>query len=336
MGEKYNQLSLSEREEISRSLALGKSLRAIARRLGRDPTTLSREVARNGPDRGSYRSTKASQMAEDRARKPRNKRKLANPEMWSDIVVQLKDELSPEQIAGRLKLLYPDDMEKRVSHETIYCALYMMPKGELRKELLKQLRRGHKKRLPRSRGVDRRGAIPNMTSIHERPAEVEERSVPGHWEGDLIKGARNASAVGVMVERTTLFVMLARMNDATAPEVREAFKRKLKRIPEPLRKSLTYDQGKEMAEHEKLARNLKISVYFADPHSPWQRGTCENTNGLLRQYMPKGKDLSWLSQWELNAFANKLNNRPRKSLGFFTPLEVFGALFYNQTVALGT
>ena len=336
MGKRYSHLKLSEREEIRLDLALGKSLRAIARRLKRNPGSISREILRNGPDRESYRFAEAAKLAEDRAKGPRRKRKLDEPVLWAEVVRLLRKKWSPEQIAGHLREVYSNNMEKQVSHETIYCALYMMPRGELRKELLKYLRRGHKKRLPRVRGTDRRGTIPNMTSIHERPAEVEERVIPGHWEGDLIKGARNASAVGVMVERTTSLVMLVRLNDTTAPEVRQAFQRKLSRIPEPLRKSLTYDRGKEMAEHEKLSRNLKMHVYFADPHSPWQRGTCENTNGLLRQYMPKSKDLSWLSQRELNAFADELNERPRKMFGFKSPLQKFEALFHNQSVALGT
>jgi len=336
MGERYNHMSLPEREEISRSLALGKSVRAIARTLKRDCATISREVARNGPDRERYRLAEAVRLSEKRAKQPRRKRKLNSEELWAEVVRLLMKNWSPEEIAGRCKRVYPDDMDRQVSHETIYCAIYLMPRGELRKELLKHLRQGHKKRRSRSRGTDRRGTIPNMTSIHERPAEVEERIVPGHWEGDLIKGARNASAVGTIVERTTRLVLLARLDGSTAPEVRQAFQHRLSRIPEPLRKSLTYDRGKEMADHEKLARNLKMSVYFADPHSPWQRGTCENTNGLLRQYLPKGKDLSWRSQWELNAIADELNNRPRKSLGFATPLEAFEELLYNQGVALGT
>lgn len=336
MGERYSHLSLSEREEISRGLALGKSLRAIARKLGRDRTTISREVARNGPDRESYRSTEAVSKAEERASKPRRNRKLGDPGRFAEVVLLLRKKWSPEQIVGHLREEYPNDMEKQVSHETIYCALYVMPRGELRKELLKCLRRNHKNRLPRGRGVDRRGTIPNMTSIHERPPEVEERIVPGHWEGDLIKGARNASAVGVMVERTTSLVMLVRLDDTTAPEVRKAFQRKLSRLPEPLRKSLTYDRGKEMADHEKLSKSLKMAVYFADPHSPWQRATCENTNGLLRQYLPKGKDLSWWSQYELNAIAYELNERPRKMFGFKSPLQKFEALFQGQGVALET
>ena len=336
MGEKYSHLSLSEREEISRGLASGTSLLAIASRLGRNKGTISREVSRNGPDKERYRLAEAVRLADERSRKPRRKRKLSSEVLWAEVVRLLMKNWSPEEIAGRFKRVYAGDMSRQVSHETIYCAIYLMPRGELRKELMKHLRQGHKSRRPRGKGTDRRGTIPNMTSIHERPAEVEERIVPGHWEGDLIKGARNASAVGTIVERTTRLILLAHLDDSTAPEVRKAFQRRLSRIPEPLRKSLTYDRGKEMAEHEKLARKLKMSVYFADPHSPWQRGTCENTNGLIRQYLPKGKDLSWYSQCDLNAIADELNNRPRKSLGFATPLEAFEELLYNQDVALGT
>jgi IS30 family transposase len=227
-------------------------------------------------------------------------------------------------------------MRKRLSAETIYVALYVLPRGTLRTELLAALRQARKARRPRARGKDRRGQIPNMTPIAERPADVGTRTVPGHWEGDLMKGARNGSAVGSLVERTTRLVILARLDGTDAVSAREGFTRKLKHVPAPLRKTLTYDRGKEMAEHECLAQRLAIQVFFADPHSPWQRGTNENTNGLLRQYLPKGTDLSGYTQRTLNTIAHRLNTRPRKCLNWATPLEVFTQLRHHSPVALGT
>jgi len=227
-------------------------------------------------------------------------------------------------------------MRKRLSAETIYVALSVLPRGTLRSELLAALRQAHKTRRPRARGKDRRGQIPNMTPLTERLADVATRTVPGHWEGDLLKGARNSSAVGSLVERTSRLVILARLEGTDAVSARQGFTRKLTRGPAPLRKTLTYDRGKEMTEHERLAQQLAIRVFFADPHSPWQRGTNENTNGLLRQYLPKGTDLSGYPQRELNTIAHRLNTRPRKCLNWATPLEVFTELRHHSPVALGT
>jgi len=227
-------------------------------------------------------------------------------------------------------------MQKHLSTETIYAGLYVLPRGALRSELLAALRQARKARRPRARGADRRGHIPNMRPIAERPAEVTTRTVPGHWEGDLLKGACNRSAVGTLVERTTRLVILARMDGTDARSAREGFTKKLRHVPAPLRKTLTYDRGKEMADHEQLAHRLSIQVFFADPHAPWQRGTNENTNGLLRQYLPKGTDLSHYTQRELNAIAHRLNTRPRKCLDFATPLEVYAHLRHHSPVALGT
>jgi IS30 family transposase len=227
-------------------------------------------------------------------------------------------------------------MERRLSAETIYAALYVLPRGSLRSELLAALRQARKTRRPRARGRDRRGQIPRMTPIAARPAEVDPRTVPGHWEGDLLKGARNGSAIGTLVERTTRLVILAKMNGTDAASARQGFTKKLRHVPALLRKTLTYDRGKEMAEHERLARQLKIQLFFADPYSPWQRGTNENTNGLLRQYLPKGTDLSGYTQRELTAIASRLNTRPRKCLNFATPLEVYARLRHHSPVALGT
>jgi len=212
----------------------------------------------------------------------------------------------------------------------------VLPRGTLRSELLTALRQARKARRPRARGIDRRGPLPNLTPIVERPAEVATRTVPGHWEGDRLKGARNGSAVGTLVERTTRLVLLARMKGTDAKRAREGFTKQLRHVPAPLRKTLPYDRGKEMAEHERLAQRLAIRIFFADPHSPWQRGTNENTNGLLRQYLPKGTDLSGYTQRELNAIAHRLNTRPRKCLNFATPLEVSAHLRHHSPVALGT
>ena len=215
---------------------------------------------------------------------------------WSVVLTLLDWKWSPQQIAGTLKRVFPDEPERHVSHETIYTAIYAQPRGELRRQLIACLRHGRSTRMPRTRGDDRRGQIPDMVSIHVRPPEVDDRVMPGHWEGDFIKGAGNKSSVGVLVERTSRLVLLAKMDDATAASALAGFSAKLNSIAEPLRQSLTYDQGKELSRHKDLAARTGVAVYFCDPHSPWQRGTCENTNGLLRQYMPKGTDLSVYSQ----------------------------------------
>ena len=331
----YRHLSAEERETLSLGLARGHSLRAMATVLGRAPCTVSRELARNAV-RGPYRACTAHTLASARARQPRRSRTLLDPWLWQYVRTHLAEGCSPEQIAGRLHRAYPDDMGKQLSAETIYAGLYVLPRGTLRSELLAALRQARKARRPRARGTDRRGQIPNMTPIAERPAEVATRTVPGHWEGDLIKGARNGSAVGTLVERTTRLVILARMTGTDARSAREGFTKKLRHVPALLRQTLTYDRGKEMAEHERLAARLAIRIFFADPYSPWQRGTNENTNGLLRQYLPKGTDLSGYTQRELNAIAHRLNTRPRKCLDFATPLEVYAHLRHHSPVALGT
>ncbi len=332
----YTHMSSEERETLSLGLAQGHSIRTMATVLGRAPSTLSRESARNTTKGHPYRAWTAHTLAAARTRQPRRPRKLLDPWLWRYVQTHLVQGHSPEQIAGRLRREYPLDMRKRLSAETIYVALYVLPRGSLRSELLAALRQTRKTRRPRARGRDRRGQIPNMTLIAERPAEVATRTMPGHWEGDLIKGAHNRSAVGSLVERTTRLVILARLDGTDALSAREGFTRKLKHVPTPLRKTLTYDRGKEMAEHERLAQQLAIRVFFADPHSPWQRGTNENTNGLLRQYLPNGTDLSGYTQRELNAIAHRLNTRPRKCLDWATPLEVFTQLRHHSPVALGT
>jgi IS30 family transposase len=332
----YAHLSAEDRETLSLGLAHGHSLRRMASVLGRSPSTISRELARNSTRGRPYRGCTAQTLARARACQPRRSRKLMDPWLWQYVQTQLRQGCSPEQIAGRLRHAYPDDMRKHLSTETIYAGLYVLPRGALRSELLTALRQARKARRPRARGTDRRGQIPNLTPIAERPAEVATRTVPGHWEGDLIKGARNGSAVGTLVERTTRLVILARMEGTDARSAREGFTKKLRHVPALLRKTLTYDRGKEMAEHERLTARLAIQVFFADPYSPWQRGTNENTNGLLRQYLPKGTDLSGYTQRELNAIAYRLNTRPRKCLDFATPLEVYAQLRHYSPVALGT
>ena len=332
----YRHMSIDERETLSLGLAQGQSLRTMARVLGRVPSTVSREHARNARDH-PYRACTAQRLAATRSRQPRRARKLLDPWLWQYVRAHLVQGCSPEQIAGRLRHAYPGEMRKHLSAETIYAALYVLPRGALRSELLTALRQARKARRPRTQRADRRGQLPNMTPIADRPAEVASRTVPGHWEGDLIKGARNGSAVGTRVERTTRLVIVARMEGTNAGSARAGFTKKLRHVPAPLRKTLTYDRGKEMAEHERLAQRLAIRIFLADPHSPWQRGTNEYTNGLLRQYLPKGTDLSGYTQRELNAVAHRLNTRPRKCLNFATPLEVFMQLRHHYSpVALGT
>jgi transposase, IS30 family len=338
MGTNYKHLSCEERAMIQLSLEQGHTIRAIARSVQRSPSSISREVNRNGwsnpackpkgPGRpalaGGYRAPAAQERADALTALARRPAKLAlDGPLWPHVNRLLRKRHSPEQIAGILRRMHPDDPALQASHETIYTALYVIPRGELRTELIACLRQARKSRRPRARGEDRRGTIPNMVSIHVRPPEVDERIVPGHWEGDLIKGARNASAIGTLVERTTLFVTLAKVKDASADASLKGFGRVLKRIDVQRRLSMTYDQGREMAKHEQLSANTGVKVYFADPHSPWQRGINENTNGLLRQYFPKGTDLSGFTQRQLDAVAWEMNTRPRKTLAWKCPAELF-------------
>ena len=331
MGTNYEHLTAEERATLMVMRADGCSQRAVARCLGRSPSTVSRELARNASCCKpvgdtivviSYDASLAGKRALELRHEPRRSPKLAaDTALFAVMLDYLRDGWSPEQIAGRLKRAWPDDQSKTVSHETIYTALYAMPRGGLRKDLIACLRHGRAKRRPRSRGQDRRGQISDMLSLHVRPPEVEDRLVPGHWEGDLIKGARNQSAVGTLVERTSRLVLLARMESATAEAALAGFTCILNRVHMPMRKTLTYDQGKEMSRHQDLTALTGVTVYFADPHSPWQRGSNENTNGLLRQYFPRGTDLSVHSQARLNSVARQLNERPRKTLGYYSPAE---------------
>ena len=335
MGKRYSQLSGDERNQLQRGLNEGMSLRFLARSMGRNPSTLSREY-RRGLLQSSYDAVQGGEWARSYRRRGPCKLLPGNPLTEQVHALILERTWSPEQIAGRLRVEHPDDSSQRVCHETIYQHIYAHPAGELKKMLIDALRKGHQKRRPRSRGKDRRGGIRNMRSIRERPEGAQSREVPGHWEGDLIKGAFNGSAIGTLVDRSTRFVILAKVDDSSAEAVLDGFSRRLRTLPKALRKTLTYDQGREMARHEELEERTHLMVYFADPHSPWQRPTNENTNGLLRQYFPKGTDLSQYSQQYLTKVANEMNNRPRKSLGFRTPAEVMAHKIkeLNVSVAL--
>ena len=329
-------MSAEERETWSLGLAHGHSLRTMASVLGRAPSTVSRESARNATRGRPYRACTAHPLATGRACQPRRPRTLVDPWLWQYAQTHLAQGCSPEQMAGRLRRAYPDDMRKQLSAKTLFVGLSVLPRGAMRSALLAALRQARTARRPRARGSDRRGQIPNMTPIAERPAEVTTRTVLGHWEGDVIQGTRNGSAVGTLVERTTRLVMLARMTRTDARSAREGCTKTLRHVPALLRKPLTYDRGKERAEHACWAERLAIRIVVADPYSPWQRGTNENTNGLLRQCLPKGTDLSGYTQRELNASAHRLNTRPRKCLDFATPLKVYAHLRHHAPVARGT
>jgi len=316
-------LTLSEREEISRGVASGHSLRTIAAALGRAPSTVSREIDRNG-GRDRYRASQADQAAWDRAHRPKIC-KLVENRMLAHIVAQkLRRFWSPEQIAAWLKRKYPDDESKQVSHETIYRSLFIQARGALKKELLQYLRSKRAMRRSRHKSLkgEGLGTITDTVSIRERPASVEDRAVPGHWEGDLLFGSRN-SQIATLVERHTRYVMLAKVSSNDTETVINALIRQAHKLPRELYKSLTWDRGHEMADHKRFTLTTDIKVYFCDPHSPWQRGSNENINGLLRQYFPKGTDLSVHSQARLNAVARQLNERPRKTLDYETPAERF-------------
>lgn len=331
----YRQLQPEDRVTISSLKQQNYSLRAIARILRRPASTISRELRRNGSvDR--YSSAEAQRVSLYRRRCSRPRPKLHTDSVLFGVVQHfLEQHWSPEQIDLALAKLYPKGHEYRVSHETIYNCIYAQPVGELRRDLIACLRQAKNKRVPRSKGQDRRGQIPDMLSIHLRPPEIEDRQFPGHWEGDLIKGAGNASAVGTLVERTSRLLMLIKLphpQPASAINVLQAFTDKLNSIAQPMRLSMTYDQGREMALHKELTANTGIAVYFCDPHSPWQRGSNENMNGLVRQYLPKGTDLSGYTQQQLDAIADEINARPRKGLGVRCPLAVYREILLNSTI----
>jgi transposase, IS30 family len=316
-------LSLAEREEISRGVAAGQSLRWIAASLGRAPSTISREIRRNG-GRREYRANKADQAAWDRAHRAKTCKLARNPALALIVAEKLQLEWSPDQIAGWLKHTYPDDEHNQVSHETIYKTLFIQARGVLKKELIQYLRKPRAMRRSRhhTQKTKDHGRIKNTVSIRERPVEAEDRAVPGHWEGDLICGS-NDSQIATLVERHTRYVMLVRVPSKDTRTVINALIKQAHKLPRELYKSLTWDRGKEMAEHERFSLDTDIKVFFCDPQSPWQRGSNENTNGLLRQYFPKGMDLSNVHQNRLNAVARRLNERPRKTLEYRTPAERF-------------
>lgn len=321
-------LTLAEREEISLGLAVGDSIRSIAAQLGRAPSTISREINRNG-GQDWYRANWADQAAWDRAHRPKTCRLAENRPLAHIVASKLQMLWSPEQIAGWLKRAYPDDETFHVSHETIYRSLYIQARGALKKELLQYLRRTRAMRRSRhhTQKTADHGRIRDTVSISERPATVEDRAVPGHWEGDLLCGS-GSSQIATLVERHTRYVMLVKVANKDAETVANALIKNARKLPQELYKTLTWDRGTEMADHKRFTLATDIKVYFCDPQNPWQRGTNENTNGLLRQYFPKGTDISTYSQTRLNAVARKLNARPRKTLNYETPAERF-----SQSVA---
>ena len=320
----YKRLTLQDREDITLYLSHGMSYQTIAERLGRAVSTISREVRRN-----SQSSEYRARLAETRTqrRRHRQERRLdRNSQLRAWVLQRLRWYWSPQQIARKLKDEFPEDTSMRLSHESLYTYLYVLPRGELRKELLRCLRQHHKARRKRSQGTDRRGKITDMLSIEERPAEVADRCIPGHWESDLIMGANNQSALGTLVERTVRYVILVRLKEKTATVARRAFARKIKTLPQQLRLSMTHDQGIEMAEHKLFTKDTKVQVYFAHPHSPWERGTNENTNGLLRQFFPKGTDFNEVSDYQIRRAQHLMNGRPRKVIDWKTPYEAMQEL----------
>lgn len=315
-----HRLNLEDRIEIRLGLERQQSFRHIARCLNRNVSTVSREVNANG-GRTRYRPMAAHRRAHRRGLRPKLTKLATNPELRTRVIADLLRLWSPEQIATRLKDEFGDDVTMRISHETIYKSLYIQGRGELRRELARCLRSGRAKRVSNGR-LEKRGQIPDMVMISERPPEVEDRAVPGHWEGDLLMGKSNKSAIGTLVERSTRFVMLFPLRDGkTAEDVREAMTETIQKLPGALKRSLTWDQGREMSQHVKFKIDTGVDVYFCDPHSPWQRGSNENTNGLLRQFFPKGRGLSRVTDAELQRAADLLNGRPRETLGWRTPAE---------------
>ncbi len=321
-------LTLPEREEISRGLVAGQSLRSIATTLGRAPSTVGREINRNG-GRRRYRANQAEQAAWDRAHRPKTCKLVQNRALARIVAEKLRLQWAPRQIAGWLKRTYADDENDQVSHETIYKSLFIQARGALKKELIQHLRRTRAMRRSRhhTQKTSDHGRITNTVSIRERPAEAEDRAVPGHWEGDLLCGSNN-SQIATLVERHTRYVMLVRLKSKDTETVINALIKQAHKLPRELYQSLTWDRGSEMADHTRFSLATDINVYFCDPQSPWQRGSNENTNGLLRQYFPKGMDLSDVHQNRLNAVARRLNERPRETLQFYSPAEKF-----NECVA---
>lgn len=324
----YRRLCLAEREELSRLLASGESLRSIGRTLNRSAGALSRELVRNRSTPTSYRAHLAHQRASQLSRIPKKGYKLDQHALLRETVrVLLKKRWSPQQIARHLVRCYPSDKAMQISHETIYTYLYVLGRGELKKEVTRYLRHHHTQRRPRKLRL-KSCPIPEPISIEERPPEVKDRIVPGHWEGDLLVGRANGSVLGTLVERTTRFAILVPLKARDAKSVRQAFAREMKYLPSQLKKSLTYDHGQEMAQHRLFTKQTKIKVYFAHPHCPWERGTNENTNGLLRQFFPKGTDFQTWSRTRIKHIQKLLNERPRKTLDWRAPYEAMNELLH--------
>jgi IS30 family transposase len=322
-------LTFAEREEIALGRARGESVRCIARQLGRAPSTVSRELSRNTDRRGEYRATSAHALAWQRASRPKPAKLWVNQRLREIVEHLLERRYSPEQIAGRLRVQFPDDPEMWVSTETIYQSLYVTSRGALRRELTKCLRTGRALRHPGRKASAKNGAR-DMVNIAERPQEADDRAVPGHWEGDLMIGKANKTAIGTLVERSTGYALLVHLPDGYKPEqVAPALAAKINTLPDTLRRSLTWDQGPEMRDWKQVRIAAGIDIYFCDPNSPWQRGTNENTNGLLRQYFPKGTDLGKVTALELDQVADELNDRPRKRLGFYKPTERLAELLLH-------
>ena len=314
-------LTATEREDIARGIAARCSIRTIAKQLDRPASTISREINRNG-GYDHYRAFQAEQAAWDRARRPKVCKLAVRKRLCRRVASKLKQHWSPQQIAEWLKRTYPDKPTMQVSHETIYRSLYIQARGALKKELVKHLRRKHKLRHAKTSTAEKRGVIPDLVSISERPASVEDRALPGHWEGDLIAGSHN-SYIATLVERHTRYVMLVKVSDKTTDTVISALIKQVRQLPRELARSLTWDRGSELKSHRRFTLSTDMAVYFCDPQSPWQRGSNENTNGLLRQYFPKGTDLSVHSQRKLDSVARQLNERPRKTLDYETPAACF-------------
>jgi len=331
----YKRLSGSEREEISRMLSQECSFSDIAKALDRKVSTISREVGAGGCNRQTYRAVKAQNRARRNAAKRKaGKRRLnKEKELWKYIRRKLKLRWSPKQIAEELEMDYPLDMTMRISPEAIYTYIYVLPRGSLKKELTACLRQNHKRRHKQARGIKIERNIEDMLSIEERPKEVEERIIPGHWEGDLIIGKNNRSALGTLVERTSRTIILVRVKSKEAEVVAKAFAKEVKKLPQQMKLSMTYDQGREMAKHKLFTDITGVKVYFAHPRSPWERGTNENTNGLIRQFFPKGTDFNKVSRYEVKKVQDLLNGRPRQALDFRKPYQVFNELI-NSAVAL--
>lgn len=333
---KYIRLTPRDREEISRLLAIGRSYRQIAEELGRCPSTISRELRRLRYTRETYRPIFAQQVAHTKRRRPKSNKIASNIRLREYVVRHILDQYwSPQQVAGRLKIEYPEDTTMHVSHETIYTYIFCFAKGELQKELKAALRQKKYRRGPRLTREQRRaahanGGIQDLVSIDERPKDIEDRIIPGHWEGDLILGRGNHSALGTLVERTTRTTILVRVESKNAEHVAVSFAREMEGLPEQMKLTLTYDRGSEMARHKLFSEKANMKVYFADPQSPWQRGTNENTNGLIRQFFPKGTDFNDVTREEIKKVQDLLNGRPRDTLGYATPYEKFNELLAEK------